>query len=220
MAQIETFCSEKPLTPDAQAEVSFVFRTFNKLLTKSPFIFREHDYDKVKSFSPIEMVAVCTLIAKHGPKQTLHQLKEDILGLRERLRSNHNDLRIQEACWKTAWDYIDDLHFYEEDNEEEGVASTLLQTEPTHPCRASTLASDDALSTGQDSNARREFSDSGHISSTEHHTTAHNDLASLKISEPSQDVMTEGPGRKRARAGSFRVISAKRARLSGRLSDQ
>ena len=107
---LELFCSNgQTLDAVTKSHLRFVFELFNELAEESPSTFSDNDYTRVKTFAPIELVAVSVLLSQHGDKRPKGMLKGDILALRDQLRSKHVDLQMNERCWATAWAYIDDL---------------------------------------------------------------------------------------------------------------
>ena len=107
---LEKFCSDgQTLDAPTKSHLNFVFTMFNKLVEDSPLTFQDNGYRRVKTFAPIELVAVSVLISQYGDKRPMGLLKGDILALRDQLRHKQVDLKMHERCWADAWDYIDDL---------------------------------------------------------------------------------------------------------------
>ncbi len=86
-----------------------VFTLYNDLVEEDPQTFRNNGYRHVKTFAPIELIAVAVLISLHGLTRPRGMLLGDIRALREHLRSKHADLRTNKVCWSSAWEFIDDL---------------------------------------------------------------------------------------------------------------
>lgn len=87
----------------------FIFDLFLVIQEQDPSIFAEQAVTRVLSFSPLELVAVCCLLSKWGKDRSTVMLGGDILLLRKKLREAYHDLRLNGGCWKTCWDYIDNL---------------------------------------------------------------------------------------------------------------
>ena len=107
---LEAFCSnQEALDTTTRSHLAFVFSLFNELVEGDISTFQDHNYVKVKTFAPVELVAVCVLLSQHGADRPKGMLRGDILALREHLRSNHVDLRLNHTVWTTAWNFIYDL---------------------------------------------------------------------------------------------------------------
>lgn len=63
---------------------------------------------RLKTFSPLEFLAVAVLLYVHGETRTDFMLVDDIKYMRRYLREkNPLDLRMNSTCWKDAWNYIE-----------------------------------------------------------------------------------------------------------------
>ena len=112
MPALDKFCqSDKTLTTKTQSDLRAVFMLFDRLIKKSPETFTGEGFTRVKTFAPLELVAVCVLLSQKGDRPE-GMLVGDIRALREELRHKHVDLRLNEDCWKSAWEYIDNLEAY------------------------------------------------------------------------------------------------------------
>lgn len=90
----------------------FVFELFAAINDEDPSIFTDEVVTRVMSFSPLELVAVCCLLSRWGRERPQGMLAGDIVLLRKKLREAYHDLRLNGTCWKTCWDYIDNLERY------------------------------------------------------------------------------------------------------------
>ena len=90
----------------------FIFELFAALNVEDPSIFTDEVVTRVMSFSPLELVAVCCLLSRWGKERPQGMLSGDIVLLRKKLREAYHDLRLNATCWKTCWDYIDNLERY------------------------------------------------------------------------------------------------------------
>lgn len=92
----------------------------NSCFGKNPESIREANLHHVKTFSPLELLCTAILIHVHGDERNNKLLMGDIMDMRIVLRENHKDLRLNGACWITAWDYINNEIFLRRGGE--GVA--------------------------------------------------------------------------------------------------
>ena len=109
----EKLCKDQDsLNTKTKQHLRFVFETFNKIVHETPETFEGDSFRSTKTFSPIELVSVCVLISQWGDRRPMGMLKGDISALRDQLRAKHHDLRMAEPCWRTAWEYIEELERY------------------------------------------------------------------------------------------------------------
>ncbi|KAI9878155.1 MAG: hypothetical protein M1830_001762 [Pleopsidium flavum] len=107
---IESFLHNEPaLNTRTRDHLRHVFTMFNDLVEEDLQTFQDNGYRRVKTFAPIELVAVSVLISQHGSRRPRGMLLGDIRALREHLRSTNIDLRMNKAVWSHAWEFIDDL---------------------------------------------------------------------------------------------------------------
>lgn len=78
----------------------------NSCFGKSPESIREAGLYHVKTFSPLEVLCTAILIHMHSNERNNNLLMGDIMDMRIVLRENHKDLRLNTACWASAWNYI------------------------------------------------------------------------------------------------------------------
>jgi len=79
----------------------------NSAFDPAPDYLRERSIGHVKTFSPLELLATAILLLVHGDSRTNGMLIGDIKEMRMYLRRAHKDLRLNPACWATAWKFID-----------------------------------------------------------------------------------------------------------------
>lgn len=103
--------NQDSLNTKTKSHLREVFTLFNELVEDDATTFGNRGYTRVKTFAPIELVAVAVLLSQHK-KRPKGMLKGDIATLRDHLRSKHEDLRMNWKCWASAWEYIDDLERY------------------------------------------------------------------------------------------------------------
>lgn len=97
------------LTDALKSRLLRTFTTFSRLIEQEPTLFKEHQYQRVKTFAPIEMVAVTVLIAQYGETRSDELLRGDIKLLRETIRLENRDLRLNTITWRSVWNFIDNL---------------------------------------------------------------------------------------------------------------
>ena len=108
--KLEKFCAaEETLDTETKSHLRFVFDLFQEVAEEYPETFGDNHYVKVKTFAPIEFVAVSVLLSQKGANRPKGLLRGDILTLRLQLRSEHVDLRMNQSVWASAWRFIDDL---------------------------------------------------------------------------------------------------------------
>ncbi|KAI9844729.1 MAG: hypothetical protein M1838_002049 [Thelocarpon superellum] len=85
-----------------------VFTKFASIVRARPDLFKDHNFTRVKTFSPVELVGVTVLISKY-PKRNTHMLYGDILYLRKELRLVYRDLKLNLDTWRAVWHLITTL---------------------------------------------------------------------------------------------------------------
>ena len=109
-----------PLDERSKERCRFVFDLFAAINDLEPSIFTAEAVTRVQSFSPLELVAVCCMLSQWGKQRPKGTLTGDIRLLRKKLREAHSDLRLNGMCWKTAWNYIDNLEDHRGITEQSG----------------------------------------------------------------------------------------------------
>lgn len=79
----------------------------NSAFDSAPDYLSERGVGHVKTFSPLELLGTAILLSVHMHTRTDQMLLGDIQELRHYLRENHKDLRINQLCWSSVWEYID-----------------------------------------------------------------------------------------------------------------
>jgi len=74
----------------------------------APASLKSHGVFHVKTFSPLEVVVTAILLLMHMDRRNNRMLMDDIMDMRVYLRQVHRDLRLNGACWATAYKYIDE----------------------------------------------------------------------------------------------------------------
>ena len=103
--------NQDSLSTKTKSHLREVFTLFNELVEEDAATFGDRGYKRVKTFAPVELVAVAVLLSQHK-KRPKGMLRGDIATLRDHLRSKHEDLRMNGNCWASAWEYIDNLEGY------------------------------------------------------------------------------------------------------------
>lgn len=109
---IEAYCSNAILDSETKTHLRSVFQLFHELVEEDRTTFEDNDYTGTKTFSPLELFAVCCLISQKGEERPKGLLRGDILALRAHLREIYRDLRLNKTCWLTAWNFIDRIEHY------------------------------------------------------------------------------------------------------------
>ncbi|KAF2689585.1 hypothetical protein K458DRAFT_129698 [Lentithecium fluviatile CBS 122367] len=94
-----------------KSHLASVWNTFQDLVELDPNTFTNADrrLRGVQTFAPIEMVAVAVLISMYSESRNNRLLIGDIQALREALRENFVDLRLNIQTWKWIWEFIENL---------------------------------------------------------------------------------------------------------------
>lgn len=94
-----------------KSHLANVWNTFKELISEdsNTFTNERKTLMGVQTFAPIEMVAVTVLISKYSETRNNQLLLGDIQVLRETLREQFTDLRLNVPTWKFVWDFIEDL---------------------------------------------------------------------------------------------------------------
>ncbi|KAF2017450.1 hypothetical protein BU24DRAFT_490615 [Aaosphaeria arxii CBS 175.79] len=97
-----------------KSHLANVFNTFKELIKNDPDVFTNigRKLKGVQTFAPIELVAVTVLISMYSETRSNGLLLGDIRYLRNQLRENFVDLRMNRPVWRYIWDYIDNLEKY------------------------------------------------------------------------------------------------------------
>ncbi|KAE9379996.1 hypothetical protein N431DRAFT_323306 [Stipitochalara longipes BDJ] len=81
----------------------------NTVFHPSPKFLTDIGVNHVRTFSPLELVVTAILIAVHMDYRSDNQLLDDIKAMRQYLRIEHKDLRVNAQCWGTSWFYITEI---------------------------------------------------------------------------------------------------------------
>lgn len=81
----------------------------NTVFYAAPKFLAEAGVNHVRTFSPLELVVTAILIAVHMKYRTDKELLDDIKAMRQYLRVEHKDLRVNAQCWGTSWYFITEI---------------------------------------------------------------------------------------------------------------
>jgi hypothetical protein len=81
----------------------------NTVFHPTPKFLSDAGINHVRTFSPLELVVTAILIAVHMDYRSDNQLLDDIKAMRQYLRVEHKDLRVNAQCWSTSWFYITEI---------------------------------------------------------------------------------------------------------------
>jgi hypothetical protein len=103
--------NQAALDDGTRSHLAAVFRKFNDLILLEPELFKNtgKKLKGVQSFAPIEMVTIAVMISMYGDERNDRLLLGDIRYMRNLLRENYIDLRMNLPMWRFIWDFIDKL---------------------------------------------------------------------------------------------------------------
>jgi hypothetical protein len=94
-----------------KSHLASVWSTFKDLIDQDEDVFTNaNKYLRgVQTFAPVEMVAVVVLISIYSETRNKSLLLGDIRAMREAIRENFVDIRMNTSVWKFVWEFIDGL---------------------------------------------------------------------------------------------------------------
>lgn len=108
-AALKGFCDRPQLLDEnIRQQARRVFDRYTKLAQEYPNTFENHNYANAKKFSPVEFVGVAMLIFRYPDRNTF-MLHGDVLGMREWIRTERQDLRSNTWTWQVIIKYIYEL---------------------------------------------------------------------------------------------------------------
>lgn len=110
-AMVKKLLQHPELLDDAlKSRLMRTFTTFADLVDLAPDVFRDNrHFARVKTFAPVEMIAIAVLISHYGESRSNELLVGDIRLFRQELRRQHHDLLMNSNTWRTIWNFIDNL---------------------------------------------------------------------------------------------------------------
>ncbi|KAL1605397.1 hypothetical protein SLS60_004946 [Paraconiothyrium brasiliense] len=131
---------------DLKSHLASVWKTLQDLIELDPDTFTNADkrLKGVQTFALVEMVAVTVLISLHAETRTDRLLLEDIRSLRDDLRANFNDLRMNNYLWKAIWSFIQELDKIRPAGEDTSTQKlvAIAPSAPVPAAKASRVASE------------------------------------------------------------------------------
>lgn len=108
---VERLCSNPAsLDKTTKNHLRSIFDRFLAIVREDSSVFESTHYTKGKVFAPIELVAVCCMIAHWGDSRPNGLYRGDICGLRDQIRGVTNlEIRASKEVWAICWKYIEDL---------------------------------------------------------------------------------------------------------------
>jgi hypothetical protein len=106
------FLSNKEAVDDRlKSHLATVWTTLKDLIEEDPDTFTNADryLRGVQTFAPVEMVGVAVLISIYSGTRNHRLLIGDIKAMREAIRENFTDIRMNTPVWKFVWDFIENL---------------------------------------------------------------------------------------------------------------
>jgi hypothetical protein len=94
-----------------KSHLASVWNTFKDLIEEDPDAFTNADkyLRGVQTFAPVEMVGVAVLISIYSGSRNHRLLISDVKAMREAIRENFTDIRMNTTVWKFVWDFIENL---------------------------------------------------------------------------------------------------------------
>jgi len=118
-------CSREPANKDSPKIIR------NSAFDPSPQFLEGKKVNHVKTFSPLELLATAILILCHMGSRKQQMLLDDIKNMRYYLREKHQDLRVNNQCWTTAWKFIyQELAAYRIERAIEDAADVIEVSDP------------------------------------------------------------------------------------------
>ncbi|ORY18699.1 hypothetical protein BCR34DRAFT_660057 [Clohesyomyces aquaticus] len=119
----------------SRSHLANTFATFKQLVQESPEIFTnvERKLKGVQTFAPLEFVSVSVLISMYSHTRNNKMLIGDIRALRNALRDNFVDLRLNISCWKFVWEWLDNLEAYRGTVEGTAIDRSVRPQAPPNP---------------------------------------------------------------------------------------
>ncbi|KAF2005211.1 hypothetical protein P154DRAFT_518746 [Amniculicola lignicola CBS 123094] len=102
------------LDADLKSHYRSVFATFAELIEMDSEVFTNTDrkLKGVQTFAPVELVAVSVLISMYSDTRNNRLLLGDIRAMRNHIRDEYSDIRMNAPMWTFLWNWIDNLEGY------------------------------------------------------------------------------------------------------------
>lgn len=102
----------KALDDATKSHLASVFTTFKELVEEDLQTFKNNGYRTVKTFAPVELIAVAVLISMYGDSRNNALLLGDVRAMRLTLRQTRHDLQMNQGTWDTIWGFLESLESY------------------------------------------------------------------------------------------------------------
>jgi hypothetical protein len=95
-----------------KSHLASVFTTFRELVEEDLQTFKNNGYRTVKTFAPVELIAVAVLISMYGDSRNNALLLGDVRAMRLTLRQTRHDLQMNQGTWDAIWEFLESLESY------------------------------------------------------------------------------------------------------------
>ncbi|OCK86843.1 uncharacterized protein K441DRAFT_452717, partial [Cenococcum geophilum 1.58] len=102
----------KALDDATKSHLASVFTTFKELVGEDLQTFKNNGYRTVKTFAPVELIAVAVLISMYGDSRNNALLLGDVRAMRLTLRQTRHDLQMNQGTWDAIWEFLESLESY------------------------------------------------------------------------------------------------------------
>ena len=102
----------KALDDATKSHLASVFTTFKELVEEDLQTFKNNGYRTVKTFAPVELIAVAILISMYGDSRNNTLLLGDVRAMRLTLRQTRHDLQMNQGTWDAIWEFLESLESY------------------------------------------------------------------------------------------------------------
>lgn len=102
----------KALDDATKSHLASVFTTFKELVGEDLQTFKNNGYRTVKTFAPVELIAVAVLISMYGDSRNSALLLGDVRVMRLTLRQTRHDLQMNQGTWDAIWEFLESLESY------------------------------------------------------------------------------------------------------------
>ena len=99
----------KALDDATKSHLASVFTTFKELVEEDLQTFKNNGYRTVKTFAPVELIAVAVLISMYGDLRNNALLLGDVRAMRLTLRQTRHDLQMNQGTWDAIWEFLESL---------------------------------------------------------------------------------------------------------------
>jgi hypothetical protein len=103
--------NKSALDDGLKSHLASIWNIFKDLIAQDEDTFTNADkyLRGVQTFAPMEMVAVTVLISMYSKTRNRFLLLGDIRAMREAIRENFTDIRMNSTVWKFIWNFVENL---------------------------------------------------------------------------------------------------------------